>query len=86
MDSKLFYADLLKNPAIWEVFEKEYILRKEEQKREKVYFIKQKGMGILALTISIVIPFLLEGDITASMIFAPIGAYLLVTKEKIIDL
>ena len=86
MDSKLFYADLLKNPAIWKVFENEYILRKEEQKREKVYFIKQKGMGILALTISIVIPFLLEGDITASMIFAPIGAYLLVTKEKIIDL
>ena len=86
MDSKLFYADLLKNPAIWEVFENEYILRKEEQKREKLYYMKQKGMGLLSLIISIVIPFLLDGDITASMLFAPIGTYLLVTKEKIIDL
>lgn len=86
MDLKVFYADLLNNPAIWEVFENEYLVRKKEQKREKLYFLKQKGMGVLALTISIVIPFLLDGDVTASMIFAPIGAYLLGTKEKIMDL
>ena len=86
MDLKVFYADLLNNPAIWEVFENEYVLRKEEQKREKVYFMKQKGIGMLALIISVIIPFWLEGDVTASMIFAPMGAYLLVTKEKIIDL
>lgn len=86
MDSKVFYAELLNNPALWKIFEDEYTLRKEEQKREKIYFMKQKGIGVIALIMSIIIPFVLDGDITASAIFAPMGLYLLMTKDKVMEL
>ena len=59
--------------------------KREEEKREIfIYFLKQKMMGIALIIISILIPILLDGDATASLLFLPLGIYMLFTKEKVI--
>ena len=57
--------------------------RKARQKAEKIYYIKQKLMGLVAVGVAIACPLLLDGDATASLIMLPLGLYALFTKEKI---
>ena len=57
---------------------------KEKQKQRKAFFIKQKACGILLVAIAAAAPFLI-GDGTASLIFLPIGFYLIFTKQQIMQ-
>ena len=45
--------------------------------------IKQKIIGLLLVFIGIIIPFLLDGDATVSVLVVPLGLYLIFTKNKI---
>ena len=54
------------------------------QKAERIYYIKQKLSGLTMAAIGIITPILLDGDATASVIFLPLGIYLMTTKEKVI--
>ena len=58
---------------------------KQKAKRLSIFKqkIKQKMLGIAMIGISILIPILLK-DITVSVFTLPLGAYLLLTKEKLI--
>ena len=58
--------------------------REEEKKERFFYFLKQKMMGIAMIFISILIPILLDGDATASLITLPLGLFILFTKEEAI--
>ena len=58
--------------------------REAKRKAKTIYFLKQKMMGIALIIISILIPILLDGDATASLLFLPLGIYVLFTKEKVI--
>ena len=58
--------------------------REEEKRKRFFYFLKQKMMGIALIIISILIPILLDGDATASLLFLPLGIYVLFTKKKVI--
>ena len=57
--------------------------RKARRKAEKLYYIKQKFLGLAAVGIAIACPLLLDGDATASIIMLPLGIYTLFTKEKV---
>jgi len=57
---------------------------KEKQKQRKAFFRKQKACGILFVAIAAATPFLI-GDGTASLIFLPLGLYLIFTKQKIMQ-
>lgn len=57
--------------------------RKARRKAERIYYIKQKLMGLAAVGISVACPLLLDGDATVSLIMLPLGIFLMVTKEKI---
>ena len=58
---------------------------KRNTKRELLFHkAKQKLLGLLAIGVSIVSPFLLDGDATISLIMLPLGIYTLFTKEKVI--
>lgn len=48
----------------------------------KKYYIKQKLTGLLLLTIGIIMPIIDNGDATITLLLAPLGIYLIVTKEK----
>ena len=58
--------------------------REAKRKAKTIYFLKQKMMGITLIIISILIPILLDGDATTSLLFLPLGIYMLFTKEKVI--
>ena len=57
--------------------------REAKRKAKTIYFLKQKMIGIALIIISILIPILLDGDATASLLFLPLGIYVLFTKEKV---
>ena len=56
---------------------------KARRKAKKIYYIKQKLSGLTMAAIGILIPFVCDGDATASIIVLPLGLYLLFTKEKV---
>ena len=58
--------------------------REAKRKAKIIYFLKQKMMGIALIIISILIPIINNGDVTASLLFLPLGIYILFTKEKVI--
>lgn len=59
------------------------VVRKTRKKAEIIYYIKQKLSGLALVSIGIIIPFVNDGDATASLIILPLGIWLLFTKEKV---
>lgn len=53
------------------------------QRTEHLYYIKQRFSGAIMVTIGIIIPLLLDGDATFSLVALPLGIFLLLTKEKL---
>jgi len=58
---------------------------KARKRVEVIYYIKQKLSGAALTAISVLIPFINNGDITASVFLLPLGIYLLFTKEKVMQ-
>ena len=59
---------------------------KEKKKRKLLfYFLKQKAFGLFLIALGIVIPFMLEGDATASVIAILLGIAAIATKDKVVD-
>ena len=65
-------------------WEKIHTQKARKRKEKRIYYIKQKLMGLAAVGIAIACPLLLDGDATASVIMLPLGIYLLFTKQKVI--
>jgi len=63
------------------------ILRNERINRMKILKekAKQKAIGLFMIALGIVIPFILNGDATASVIAIPLGVAIVVTKDKVVD-
>ena len=62
------------------------IIREEQSQKRELFLhkAKQKLLGIIAIGISIIIPFIMNGDSTVSLFMLPMGLYVLFTKENII--
>lgn len=58
--------------------------RKARKRKETIYYIKQKMLGLTIAAIGIIIPFIDDGDATFSLVALPLGICLLLTKEKVI--
>lgn len=59
------------------------ISRSKEKQRIKAS-VTQKLMGLVMFLIGFVIPFVLDGDATISIVTIPIGLYLMLTREVIL--
>lgn len=55
---------------------------KKEEKRRRLYFLKQKTVGVFLLILTIFAVKLLDGDATISLLTVPIGLMLIFSKEK----
>ena len=64
-------------------WEKIHTQKARKRKAERAYYIKQKLSGLVMAAVGIVMPILLDGDGTFSIIALPLGIYLLLTKEKV---
>lgn len=51
-------------------------------RRKIMYFLKQKLLGLVLVGCGILIPFLLDGDATVSVLIIPMGLFTLFTKER----
>lgn len=54
-----------------------------KQKRILVYYLKQKMCGLALTFISIWSVFALDGDITFAIFMLPVGAFLIITKQRV---
>ena len=64
-------------------WERIHTQKQRKRKAERTYYIKQKLSGLTMAAIGIVMPILLDGDGTFSIIALPLGIYLIFTKEKV---
>ena len=64
-------------------YEKELQNRKAIRRRNRIYYLKQKLSGLILVGISIIIPMILDGDITVSIMIFPLGVFLVFTKQKV---
>ncbi len=58
--------------------------RRIRQRREHLYYIKQRLSGAIMIAIGIFAPFVLDGEATISLFLLPLGIFLMLTKEKVI--
>jgi len=76
------------NEPLYTLSEAQDILSWEQCKRQELYrkkqryFIKQKLCGITLILLSIMIPFLLNGDATVCILTLPLGIWLLCTRQR----
>ena len=57
--------------------------RRIRQRTEHLYYIKQCLSGTIMAAIGIIAPFVLDGDVTFSLVALPLGIFLMLTREKI---
>lgn len=48
----------------------------------KHYFLYQKIIGLIFLAVGILAPIICDGDATVSVIYLPIGIYLIFTRKR----
>lgn len=58
--------------------------RYEERRKRRIYFAKQRALGVLMLVLSVIIPVAMDGDATPLLITVPMGLALLLSKEMMI--
>ncbi len=57
--------------------------RRIRQRTEHLYYMKQRLSGLVMVAIGIIMPFLLDGDATFSLVALPLGVFLMLTKERV---
>jgi len=57
--------------------------RRIRQRTEHLYYMKQRISGAIMAAIGIITPFVLDGDVTFSLVALPLGIFLMLTREKI---
>ena len=53
-------------------------------KQKKMYFIKQKLVGMLVIVLAILSVIFSEGDGTAALVMVPMGIGLIITKDMVL--
>lgn len=80
-------SEAIKTVYTYEEWLKEYNRRETKrrirQRTEHLYYMKQRISGAIMAAIGIVMPFILDGDVTVSLFALPLGIFLLLTKEKV---
>lgn len=80
-------SEAIETVYTYEEWLKEYNRRKTRrrirQRTEHLYYMKQRLSGAIMAVIGTVMPFILDGDATFSLVALPLGIFLLLTKEKV---
>lgn len=54
-------------------------------KHKFISILKQKLLGLVLVGFGILIPFVLDGDATASILLIPWGLYIIFTRENLME-
>ncbi len=81
-------SEAIETVYTYEEWLKEYNRRETQrrirQRTERLYYMKQRLSGVIMAVIGIIMPFVLDGDATVSLVALPLGIFLLLTREKVI--
>lgn len=83
----IIYTDTTSKTAVADYMERLHRNGKRERRRQqrRRYFIRQRMTGIFFLVFTILAVMLTGGDATTAVITAPLGLYLLFTKEMVME-
>ena len=80
-------SEAIETVYTYEEWLKEYNCRETKrrirQRTEHLHYMKQRLLGVIMAAIGIVMPFVLDGDATLSLVVLPLGIFLLLTREKV---
>ena len=80
------YTRQITSEETYTLAEAKRIIKAQSKAKREVFIskAKQKFFGLLAISVSIAAPILLDGDATISVIMLPLGLCILITKERVI--
>ena len=73
--------------AVADMVERDAKRRKRQRaaaKRSK-YFLIQRAVGLVLVVTNMLAAYIMDGDITAAVLLVPLGIYLMLTKEKVLE-
>lgn len=74
--------------AVADMVEREAKRRKRQRAaaQRRKYFLIQRAVGLVLVAANILAAYVLDGDITAAVFLVPLGIYLMLTKEQVLEI
>lgn len=74
--------------AVADMVEREAKRRKRQRAaaQRRKYFLIQRSVGLVLVAANVLAAYVLDGDITAAVFLVPLGIYLMLTKEQVLDI
>ena len=73
--------------AVADMVEREAKRRKRQRAatQRRKYFLIQRAAGLVLVVTNMLAAYIMDGDITAAVLLVPLGIYLMLTKEKVLE-
>ena len=73
--------------AVADMVEREAKRRKRQRAatQRRKYFLMQRAAGLVMVVTNMLAAYIMDGDITAAVLLVPLGIYLMLTKEKVLE-
>lgn len=73
--------------AVADMVEREAKRRKRQRAatQRRKYFLMQRAAGLVLVVTNMLAAYIMDGDITAAVLLVPLGIYLMLTKEKVLE-
>lgn len=74
--------------AVADMVEREAKRRKRQRAaaQRRKYFLIQRAVGLVLVATNMLAAYILDGDITAAVLLVPLGIYLMLTKEQVLEI
>ena len=74
--------------AVADMVERDAKRRKRQRAaaQRRKYFLIQRSVGLVLVAANVLAAYVLDGDITAAVFLVPLGIYLMLTKEQVLEI
>ena len=74
--------------AVADMVEREAKRRKRQRAatQRRKYFLMQRAAGLVLVVTNMLAAYIMDGDITAAVVLVPLGIYIMLTKELVLDI
>ena len=74
--------------AVADMVERDAKRRKRQRAaaQRRKYFLIQRSVGLVLVAANVLAACVLDGDITAAVFLVPLGIYLMLTKEQVLEI
>ena len=74
--------------AVADMVERDAKRRKRQRAaaQRRKHFLIQRSVGLVLVAANVLAAYVLDGDITAAVFLVPLGIYLMLTKEQVLEI